>query len=210
MSDAQMSYLYIGYSVVRWFPWLVTLCISAASIGRSADGSWRWGKEFILVTYNMWLCVLQLLLYIAQYGFGITRLDPYDLETPIYAYPSAETFYIFCLVTYVIGFTFLWQIQLEWLPYLILFLLAFVIPNTMFLFELNTPAELASSAVMGIVGTLVFLLFMRFIVVYDLPVIIHQRPWCWFSCIDSHMMSGTEQAECVRMGAIRKRLGVTR
>lgn len=194
-----MTYLYLGYTVTRWVPWLVTIIISAASIGRSADGSWRWGKEFILVVYNMWLCIMQLVLYIIQYGFNITQTDPYDLETLIYTFPSAETFYMFSMLTYFLGFTFLWQVQIEWLPYAVMFFCCLVVPSMMYQFRLNTPAELAASAVMGICGTLLFLVFMRFVVVKNLPFIIHQRPWTWFSCIDSHMMNQEEQDESVRI-----------
>jgi len=187
------SYAAQMYSWVKLIPWLVPFFIVAASFAKNAGVKKKqWGKQFILLTYGLWLTVMQIVLYALQYGLGIQKPDPYCPEIVSLAYPSSETFYTVSVVTYVICFTFIWKIVVPWAYWAFIFLILVIQPYILFWFLYNDWYQTLVSMLLGIGSTVTFFIIICNLVMPVLPILILQKPFSWFYVIDSHLMSEEE------------------
>ena len=180
-----------GAQIYGWthlIPWIVPLALSAASITRTRYGKQHWGKQIMIVLYSLWITVVQLMLYIVQSYFNEYRSDPYCPDMKSLAYPSLEAFYTASLVTYIIAFTYFWDIVLPWTYWSLLFVFMVVPPGILVWFAYNLWYEVLVSSLIGIATTLYFVVLVRFILLDDIPIMLHQRPWTWFACVDTYLM----------------------
>lgn len=192
------------FEYTHLIPWIVPLVISAASIGRDRTG--KWGKQIIMVWYGLFITVCQIGLYICQTAFNATRIDPYCVDVVTYAFPSSEGFYISALSAYIVGFTYLWNIELSWTYWTFLFVFVMGPSGILVWFTYNTVTEIGISIAIGAGTTLIFLLFMRFMWLDYLGFYLHQAPWTWFNAIDSYVMSEEQLAESARIEEVLKEM----
>lgn len=193
-----------AFEYTHLIPWIVPLVITAASIGKDRTG--KWGKQIILIWYGSFLFVCQIGLYIAQASFNVTRTDPYCIDVVSYAFPSTEGFYISALSTYVIVFTYLWNIPLSWSYWTILFVFVIGPSGILVWFTYNTLAEIGISVGIGSGTTIIFLLFVRFLWIDDIKFFVLQAPWTWLNAIDSYVQTDIQLIEASRTEFIVKKL----
>jgi hypothetical protein len=183
MSCIYPSYIGQAYAYTHLIPWIIPIGLFAFSIKRDKSG--KYGVEFIVYLYSTWLSWGALFLYIMQSAFRVMRHDPYCPDQTSLAYPSMEAFYTGSLVTYIILFTYLWNIPLAEMYWVVLFGLLALPPLILVWFTYNTVYEVLVSTLMGIAFTCVFLVAIRFFFVRYFNVLMKQRPWCWLSPVNT-------------------------
>lgn len=210
MSCGYNSYASQIYSGVDWIPFIVPLAISAAAwtfTPTGKDGHMKPAKQLILIFFGLWLLLMELFVYMAQVYANVQRPDPYCLElVMVYAFPSRISFYLATLVTYLFMFAYLWNAEIHWL-YWTCTLLFFVAPQAMLVWMVqNTWQEALISTLIGVISTIVFMVFYRFFVIDVTPYLVQQRPWTWFSAADTWTMTRKQQEDSLRIQAILKRV----
>lgn len=192
------------YHATHFIPWIVPLAIAAAAIGRTRYNTW--GTQLMLKLFGLWLTVLQPVLYIVQGTFNIQRPDPYCPDTFTFAFPLSEAFYIAALATFIIMFTYCWNIVLPWLYWFVLICFIIGPPGILCWYTYSTWAETLLSLGMGALTSIVFVVFVRFLILDDFPLLLNQRPWTWLGSIDNYAMTTAAQEESERVRIVLKRL----
>jgi len=169
-------------------PWLISLALFAFSLGRNRHG--KWGAELSITLYFQWSWVMQFFIWILDANFQVLRPNPYDPSIVESTYPSNVTFWCFSLITYVVTYAWLWEAVLSSKYWTIMLLFGFGPPTVLVWFMYNTWFEVLTSALLGIVLTAPFVLWMRYALEEsDITIMLGQRPWTWFSAIDTHLRS---------------------
>lgn len=188
------------YSGVQWLPFLVPTAISMAAwtFARSGrNGQLKPVKQLILLLFGLWLLVMEYFLYVLQYFYNIQRHDPYCTTLLTYAFPSRISFYLATLVTYLFFFALLWGARIHWVYWTCSFVL-FLYPQALLVWMLyNTWQEVLVSSVIGVVSTAFFMIMYRLFVTDAVPYLIHQRPWTWFSAVDTWVLDEEQRIERV-------------
>lgn len=166
-------------------PWIIPIFVFAAGITKRNG---KWGNQIMMVWFGKWLLVVQLILYIFQVRFNLQRPDPYCPEILTFAYPSTAGFYVASGVTYIVGFSFLWNVVLSWVYWVTVLCLFALVPSVLVWFVYNTWYEVLMSVLVGIITTLAFLLWVRFYLLDMVPFLLQQAPWTWLSCTDTQIM----------------------
>lgn len=194
-------------SAILFIPWIVPFAFSVVTITKTPDG--RWGKQFVPVTFGFWLTFWQAALWVFQIAFNMARVNPLDQATAYYGFPSMAGFYVAVLGSFVIEFTFVWNIQFSWTYWAALFLW-WICPGVVLVFTTyNTWQEVVLSLGWGVLVTTIYVLVLRFYIFYELPFYLNSEPFTWFSCVDTWLQSAEQQVECERIrlalaGARRK------
>ena len=180
-------------------PWLIPLAITAAALGRVRH---RWGKQVTLILYGGWISLLQLILLIVQTSMNRMRPDPYCPMMLSYAYPCIEAFFVSSLTTFIAGFTFIWNIHLPWVYWTVVFTVLSGPPMILVWFQYSTWSEVLVSTCIGIVTSIMFLLWYAFVVVPKLPFLLCQAPFTWMYCIDNYAMSDEEMDRAAHVKSV--------
>ena len=204
-SCAYPSYAAQLYQATHFIPWIIPLAISAAAIGRTHYGR-RYGKQFVLVLLGLWLTVTQVILQIIQNNQNVMRPDPYCPDTYSTAFPLSEAFYVAALSMFIVGFTYCWNIVLPWPYWLMLFAVIGGPPSILIWFAYSTWFESLVSVGLGTIVAALFVVFVRFVIIDDIPLMVHQRPWTWFAAIDTYATTEAAQIESERICASITRL----
>ena len=180
------------FAYVLQIPFFVTLAISAAAIRKDNYG--RWGKEFVLVAFGMWLFFWWLFLTIFQIALNMPREDPFHPGEVYYGFPSSVGFYVSVLTVFVIEFTFVWNIQFSRLYWIGLYLCIIMPAIVLCWFQFNTWQEVALSMGWGTLVTTGFIALLYYGLAPQLPILINTAPCTWFSCVDTWIQSKEGQA----------------
>lgn len=171
-----------AFSYTHALPLVIPLALWIFSIRWDSKGNW--GFECIINLYSWILTWGYFIILILKGSFQVSRPDPYCPDQMGMVYPSVTAFYIGSIVTFIILLTYLWNIPLSegyWV-------VVIGISGTLFLVLVrstyNTLYEVLLSSLIGLVFTTVFLIYFRFFSP-DLDIIVKQRPWCWFSLVNT-------------------------
>ena len=186
------------FAVVLQIPWIVTLIFAAAAVRRDAFG--RWGKEFVLVLFGLYLSFWQLILYILQINFNMARQNPFQPQGPIYyGFPSEVGFYVAVFVTFIMEFTLVWNVVFSWMYWSGLIMCILVPSVVLTWFQFNTWQEVLLSMGCGFLATTIFILALYFYIKPELPIWLNTIPFTWFSCVDTWIQTREEQEETERV-----------
>lgn len=177
---------YVGQAFVFSFylPWLITLGLFAFQKRRDSKTG-KYGVEFVVYLYGLWLSWGTLLVWILQSSFQVMRGNPYCPDQLSYAYPSMPAFCIASLFAYIVAFTYFWNEVLSELNWVIIIALLFGIPAIFVWFTFNTWSEVFVSMLVGFISSTAFVVIIRFFVMQHFPMLMAQRPWCWLEPVDT-------------------------
>jgi len=164
-------------------PWAVTIALAAGSLNRDSRG--RWGKQFFVVLYGLYLHAWQYVLWVFQNHFAVPRPDPYCGALQTYAFPSQEGFYIAALIAFVVTYTFLWNIGLPWAYWAFFWVFLAALPGALVWFQYNLWWEVLFSMALGTVVSGAYVIVFRVYLLESVPLLLHQAPWRWLGCNDS-------------------------
>ncbi len=187
-----------AFSYVLFLPFVVPLILRSAAIAKDEYG--RWGNQWVLIFLGFYLVAFQFALYILQYTLNAPRPNPFDPSRIYYGYPSEIGFYTAVFVTFVVEFTFVWNVQFSVVYWAELILVLIVPPSIIMWVGFNTWQEVLLSMGMGVAAITLFIIAVRFYFMHELPFVLNSAPWTWFSCIDTWVQSrrGKEETEHVR------------
>lgn len=190
---------------------IVPLFVTAAAISRiyyRIRKRQQWGSQIILFMYGKFLLVMQIILAVAQTSMNVQRPHPYCQDIITLQYPSTTAFFAASGSTYLALFTYLWNVPLSWIYWSVVLLFFAVPPSILVWFQVNTWGEVFVSCLIGVVTTSLFLLLTFFLVVPQLPVLVHVRPFSWFNAIDTHGMSMEQRDWSEEIGMVLERADV--
>jgi hypothetical protein len=130
-----------------------------------------------------------------QYFFNSPRPNPFDPGTLYYGCPSEIGFYTAVAFTFVVEFTFVWNIQFSPVYWAELILFFIVPPSIIMWVGFNTWQEVLLSMGLGVGAVTLFVLAVRFYFMHELPFMLSCAPWTWFSCVDTWIQTRQGQAE---------------
>ena len=180
------SWAQSAFNLTQALPWLITLALSAFSIGKDRNG--RWGTELAMSLYIKWSWVLQAFLWILESNYQIVRPHPYDPNTLQWAYPCEVAFWCFSLVSYILSYVVLWRIKLPATYWALMLIFAFMPPAVLVWFMYNTWSEILSSILLAVGLTIPFVIWMRYALDADtVSMMLRTAPWTWLGAIDTHL-----------------------
>ena len=178
-----IPYYTTSFSPVHVLPWVITLLLISASIVRDRRG--HWGKQAFLLFYGFYLWAWQFALWVFAVFFESMRPDPYCPEVLVAMFPSQTAFYLTAVTTVGIAYSFVWNIPISWVYWLIALGIYATAPFLLSWMLNNFLAEVLVSMGLGIVAAVAYVIAFRFYIVDELPFIMNQRPWTWFACRDT-------------------------
>ena len=178
-------------------PLLVTVAISAAAIRKDAYG--RWGKEFALVGFGMWLLVWWFTLAILQLSINLARPDPFNPADVYYGFPSSVGYYSSVIAVFIIEFTFMWNIIFSRLYWMGLYLCLIVPSIVLCWFQFNSWQEVLLSMGLGALVTTMYIAILYGCLTPIIPILINTPPCTWFSCVDTWVQDKEGQAATERL-----------
>lgn len=184
MSCVYPSYAGQTFAYVLLTPWFISLGLFAFNIKRDRETG-KWGVEFITYLYSLFLSWGTALVWIVQAAWSITRGNPYCPDQSVYAFPSTPAFCVGSLFVYVVAFSYFWNIVLSEGTWVIILTILVGVPMLFVWFTFNTVYEVLVSVLLGMVTTFVFVGVLRFFVARHIPMLVRQRPWVWFSAINT-------------------------
>lgn len=205
MSCIYPSYIAQAYAYTHLLPLLIPLVIWAFSI------RWinrhNWGFECIFNLYSIVLTWGYIFIYLMQEAFQVMRNDPYCPEQVSMAYPSVEAFYTGSTMAFVIMFTYLWNIPLSEMYWVVVIAILGGPSLILVWYTYNTFYEVLVSTLAGVILSVVYLIFIHFFALDYLDILIKQRPWCWLSLINTW---GREDLISLESGDKKPHVGVVR
>jgi len=192
------------WSAISWMPWAIPILFTAASLGRDEEER-RWGKQIMLLLWGTWLMVVYAILYFMQLHLDVQRPDPFDPASIYYAFPSMFVFYLTSSVGFVVGFCYIWNIELHWSYWCLLFVLSFAPPFMSWWIQFNLFYELLVSFLVGLSAAVVFLLLYFIHVAPKTPYLLALWPFSWVPCIDTFIMGRADRlkAQYVRLTLLK-------
>ena len=173
-----------GYTLL--IPFIMPLILFAAGLGRRPEND-TYGCQILLVWYSKWITAMEVLVFIIQTRLNVTRSNPYCTDIIGLAAPSLETFCIASFATFIICFTYLWNIEMPALYWSLVLCLLIGPPTVLVWFTYNTWPEVLSAGLLALVSTGFFMVVVRFIVMDSLPLVTELRPWTWMNCMDNYV-----------------------
>lgn len=193
MSDWVYTQLGRAFAYMLFLPFAIPVIIKCMAITK--DNYERWGNQWVLVFLGFWLLAFQMALYILQYFFNSPRPNPFDPGTLYYGCPSEIGFYTAVAFTFIVEFTFVWNIQFSPVYWAELILFFIVPPSIIMWVGFNTWQEVLLSMGLGVGAVTLFVLAVRFYFMHELPFMLSCAPWTWFSCVDTWIQTRQGQAE---------------
>jgi hypothetical protein len=194
MSDTDCLYTGISGVIVYYvqlLSWVVYFIMFGAAITYDTRRK-RWGQQFTLTLFSIWLMVCVGFVYILQYTLNVQRIDPFCTRTTSLVFPSVPTFYAASGATFVIAFVYVRRVQLPWSKWPLLWAL-FSGPFMLAVFAVNTWFEVLGSLLLGIGLTLVFFFAMVYLIIPQFPYLLTSAPWNSMFCIDTWFMTANAQ-----------------
>lgn len=179
------------YQLVHLIPLIVPIIVWAASFTRDANG--KWGMQIILVWFAKWITATQLLLRVFQAASHSMRHDPYCPDIESLAVPSAEAFSVFAIASFVILFTYLWNMPMSSSYWAITFAFLLGPPGVLIWFNYNSWHEILIAALLGVTSTAFFVIMVRFVFIRYIDVILKQPPWTWCNCVHTYQLNPEDQ-----------------
>lgn len=174
------------FQLTQSLPWIITLALSAFSIGRDRDG--KWGTELSMTLYIKWTWIMWVFLIILQSNYQIVRSHPYNPNVTNWAYPADVAYWAFSLFTYILSYVAFWQIKLPSFYWTVLLVFAFGPCAVLVWFQYNTWSEVLTSALIGAGLTIPFMVWLRWGLEPDIiTLMLTQKPWTWMAAIDTHL-----------------------
>lgn len=152
--------------------------------------------QMIFILFGFYLYAGQLVLWGVQSYMQVVMPDPTCQAYHTFSTPSIPGYYIASIVTFVIGYSLLWDVKQSWFMWLTFYVVFTVPPSILVLNSYNAWYEVVASLVIGIVMTM---LFIGLIYVYIKPImcfILNIFPCNWLGYKDSWLSSPEEQEQC--------------
>lgn len=195
MSCSYTSIVAQAYEYTHLLPILIPFLIWSFSI-RWIDRH-NWGFEALFNFYSIFLSWGYIFLWVLQGAFDVMRSNPYCPDQVSMAYPSAEAFYMGSTMSFVIIFTYLWNIPMSEMYWVVVIALLGGPSLLLVWYAYNTVYEVLVSTLAGIILSLIYLIYMYFFGMESLDMIIAQRPWCWLSLVNTWGKEESTLAESV-------------
>lgn len=148
----------------------------------------RWGQQFTLTLFGVWLAIWQGLLYILQFALNVQRVDPFCTRSTLLVFPSIPSFYAAAGATFIMAFVQVQGLDLPWSkwPVLLVFLLC---PFVLAFFTINTWIEVLVSILVGVASTMLFFVILVRWLIPWYPHLLNSFPWAYMYCIDTWFMT---------------------
>lgn len=191
------SYTGTAFGMVQILPWVVPTAVTLGSFTRDKNG--RRGFEFTTFWYSFYLTFCQLILYELQYSFHAMRSDPFCHNVITAAFPSATTFFVTALISFIVLFTFITNMVFDW-KYWVYLLCIFIAPPCYLVWlDYNTWWEILVSAALALLANVTYFIVLYKCVVQQMPYLLNSAPCTWFSVTDTYLMTDAQQVEYERL-----------
>ncbi len=201
--DATEDCLYRGISgitvyYVQLASWGVFFVMIGAGIVKDTQ-SGRWGQQFTLTLFGVWLSIWQCLIYLVQYALNVQRVDPFCTRTTQLVFPSIPAFYAAAGATFIVSFVQVQGLELPWSKWPLIMAFLFC-PFVLAFFSVNTWIEVVVSIVAGVVSTILFFAILLQWLIPWFPHLLNSCPWSYMYCIDTWFMTerARQQEEDIR------------
>ena len=186
------SYTGQAFGLVQLIPWVIPSFLTAGSITKDRRG--RFGFEFTPFWFSFYLTVWQLLIYELQMSFRMMKSDPF-CSVISSTFPSTSTFYITAGISFIILFTFIWNVPLSWQYWLYLLVFVIVPPSYLVWLEYNEWWEILISVALGVIASATYFLVLWTCISKNLHYILNSTPCTWFHVVDTYLMDKEQEAE---------------
>jgi hypothetical protein len=189
-------------AMVIEIPLLVAIIVSV--LGFANNRYHQWGKQFLFVTFGVYITVWQFALWILEVALSDQRFNPFKPTATYYGFPAEIAFYLYVFLSFVLVYTLCWNITVPWMWWAFFWIVLWFPCAVLVFFELHTWREVVMSAGWGTLVTLSYF-FILWRAMPDLPQYINCVPWTWFYCIDTWIQDdeGQDETERVRQDCIR-------
>jgi hypothetical protein len=194
-----------AFAITQLVSWIVPLALAVASpvhvyrelAPTKRDGEPRivdrWGRQFVLVAFGMYIFFWSFALYIFQVALAMVRPDPFCPAVLTYGLPSSSAFYVAASGTFMVCMAVAMRFWYNWTNTLYLLVWWFVLPAVLIWVGYNTWQEVLLSASLGGAATVVFFFAVWKLAINDMPYLLQQPPWSWFNCVDTWVQSQAQQ-----------------
>lgn len=191
-------------SAIDLLPWIVGLFLFAGAFVKTPQG--KWGKQWLLVAFQFYIYPWIYFLYLLQTTFQVTRAHPFCLGLMTYTFPSSSAFYLGLGVSFLVGVSIAWRINLSWMYWVSAFLVTVGVPFYLVWLNYNLWWEILISMALGIFAAVSFVLTVRLYLIDDLPYLLNVAPWTWFHCYDTWILTPEQHKETLRIKTCREQI----
>ena len=152
--------------------------------------------QTIFVALGLYLYIGQMPLWAVQSYMQTERPNPLCQAYHTYAFPNIEMYYLASIVTFVVVYSLVWNVEQSWFMWLTFYVMFVVPPGILVFYSYNTWFEVLASLLIGVAMMLIFIGLMYVYIKPSLCYILNIFPCRWLGYTDTWLATAEEQLRC--------------